>query len=71
MVSKLQVRCLSVHAVSRCVSHSIRNADVGEGAKVLESMPVLHYIPSIARQPAFDLRMGEANYQQGSTCLSQ
>lgn len=34
-----------------------------EGAKVLESMPVLHYIPSIARQPAFDLRMGEAKYQ--------
>lgn len=42
-----------------------------EGAKVLESMPVLHYIPPIARQPAFDLRMGKAKYQRASTCLSQ
>ena len=61
-VSKFQVHCLTVHTVGHCLVHIIRNAEVG-GNKVLESMPVLHYIPSIARQPAFDLRMGEAKYQ--------
>ena len=30
-VSKLQVHCLSVHTVSHCLVHIIRNAEVGGG----------------------------------------